>query len=147
MHMTMTRLIRLLIKESVMELREGFVDDVLGGVSRSMENDDSLNTLQGREYEANLRNDIPELRDYALVDYLPLNAKKERWTFDVETSRGLLNTIAITHILGETSYWKFVFGVAEQSMERMTPTVGYKTDLMGYSDMIEKVNSDWQQWG
>lgn len=87
------------------------------------------------------------MRDYALVDYLPLNATKERWTFDVETSRGLLNTIAVTHILGETSYWKFVFGVAEQSMERMTPTVGYKTDLMGYSDMVEKVNSDWQQWG
>jgi hypothetical protein len=28
-----------------MELREGFVDDVLGGVSRSMERDDSLNTF------------------------------------------------------------------------------------------------------
>lgn len=147
MHMTMTRLIRLLIKESVMELREGFVDDVLGGVSRSIEGDDSLNVLQGRKYEANLRNDIPELRDYALVDYLPLSATKERWTFDVETSRGLLNTITVTHLLGDTSYWKFVFGVAEQSMERMTPTVGYKTDLMGYADMVEKVNADWREWG
>ena len=147
--MAMTDLIRSLIKESVMELREAFVDDALKGVTHDGE------SIIGDRKEAfqfakvHLMQDIPELAHYQLVEYLPLSDVKEKWTFDTETSRGTLNTVTIKRtIKGDLSYWRFTFGEAEQSMERMVADISYQTDPMAdYGDFIAKVNADWQQWG
>lgn len=145
----MTDLIRSLIRESVMELRETFVDDVLKGVEHGGV------SIIGDRKEAfefattHLMRDIPELANYQLAEYLPLSNVKEKWTFDVETSRGTLNTVTIKHVIKDgLSHWKFTFGEAQQSMERMVADISYQTDLMpDYGDFVAKVNADWQQWG
>lgn len=147
--MAMTDLIRSLIRESVIELRETFVDDVLKGVEHGEE------TIIGDRKEAfdfakaHLMRDISELANYQLVEYLPLSDVKEKWTFDTETSRGTLNTVTIKRSIKDgISYWRFTFGEAEQSMERMVTDILYQTDMIpDYGDFIAKVNADWQQWG
>lgn len=146
----MEKLIRTMIKESFYELREdGFAQDVLGRI----EHDGHEGIIGDRSSAVAFANneltkDIPELSNYELVSYLP-GIDSEKWTFDADTSTNFLNTIEIRHsIKNDTSFWNFIFGQAEKSMEAMTSEVHYKTgNIAGYDAFVEKVNSDWQEWG
>ncbi len=134
----MVDLIRALIRESVCELRleDVFSDQVLDNIRPDEEVDVNVDKLQ---------HDIPELKNYELVEYLPVSQNEEKWTFDADMAQNYLNTITVEHVRGR---WRFTFAQAEKSLERMTADVGYSTPFMGsYEDMTQRANSDWQQWG
>jgi len=150
--MNMITLIRSLIKESVLELQEmGFSDSVVGGLEKRRGEDQIIGDRRKAIVFAQntLMKDIHELGNYQLVDYLPIDQSKEKWTFEAETSGEYLNTITIKRVIKDgASHWVFAFGKAIKSMERMTVEMEYRTGLMpNYEAFVRKVNADWQQWG
>ena len=162
--MSMREIIRSLIKESMYELRfeDAFADELLNGISPDAIFADQRKAKKFAE--ENLKHDIPELQGYSMTEYFPINEFKEKWMFEAEPNNSnnwradkrredpnaaLLNIVVIKHVIKDgTSYWKFIFSQAEQSMERMVQSIVYQTDLMpDYKAMVNKVNEDWQQWG
>ncbi len=163
MTMTMAEIIRALIRESVVELRleDAYADELLSGISPE--------TTFGNAREAtqfandHIKRDIPELQDYAMTEYFPINEFKEKWMFEAipnsnrsripqdkraSMASGVVNIVTIRHVIKDgVSYWNFIFAQAEQSMERMTQHLIYQTGLLDYDAMVKKVNEEWEQWG
>lgn len=148
----MMDLIRALIKESFLELREdGFAQDVLGGVERPEDREAIIGSRSAAMAFArtSLMVDIHELSNYELSEYMPIGHDKEKWTFEAETSGEHINVVSIKHaVIDGISTWNLVFGQAIKSMEAMTVEAHYKTGAMpDYDSLVRKANEDWQKWG
>ena len=139
---TISDIVRALIRESVCQLRleDAFADDILNNIVPHEEVDVERSVKD-------FINDIPELKNYKLIEHLPLSYNNEKWTFEAESIGSWLNTITIEReFKNGTSQWKFIFAQAEKSMEHMTAEVIYQTPPAEYEVMVGIANKDWKEW-
>jgi hypothetical protein len=89
-----------------------------------------------------LQSDINNLNKYTLTEYLPVSINKESWSFEFETTMGIILIVDIIRIIrGGKSFWSITFATQTRDYASLPEKENELENIEGYDNFVKLVNN------
>lgn len=89
-----------------------------------------------------LQSDINNLNKYTLTEYLPVSINKESWSFEFETTVGIILIVDIVRIIrGGKSFWSITFATQTRDYASLPEKENELENIEGYDNFVKLVNN------
>ena len=88
-----------------------------------------------------LQTDINNLNKYTLTEYLPSSKNKESWSFEFETTMGIILIVDIVRVIRESkSFWSITFATQNRDYASLPEKENELENIEGYDNFVKKAN-------